>query len=115
MADAWPGTLPCEFTMESRSEGMGDGRIRHQPDRGPAIVRLGSSAAPNALTGQMSMTAAQWATLRTFVQTTLIGGSLPFLFPDSSGDLVRFGERLPARRRMTGSTFIVDITLEVMP
>ena len=46
------------------------------------------------------MTYAQLASLETFVNTTTIGGTLAFTFPDQKGGadvLCRFGDSLPKR------------------
>lgn len=119
MPDSWPEALPRCFTFDSLDEGLGDGRIRSDNDAGPAKVRRRSSAAPAPLSGEMIMTPAQWAALRTFITVTTIGGSLPFLFPaqDASGSqlLVRFAENLPRRSRHAAGKLRVSIALEVLP
>jgi hypothetical protein len=66
----------------------------------------------------MLMSAAQIGFLRTFVDTTTLGGSLPFTLPDPLGGaalLVRFGEELPTWEGVTGDLFQVKLDLEVLP
>lgn len=118
MPAAWPVGVPHCFTWDSFAQALGDGRLRSQTDTGPAKVRRRSSAMPAALMGSLVMTYAQLATLRTFVDSALAGGSLPFTFPDQAGGsdlLVRFGENLPTWRRHGAGRVMVEIELEVLP
>lgn len=118
MVDAWPVALPQDLQVSGFSDGFGDGRIRNKPDRGPALVRRGSSATPRPLKGMMWMTYDQIDDLRTFVETTLVGGSLAFTFPDPFGGsdlLVRFGDELPSVSAVAGLLFSVSLNLEVLP
>lgn len=118
MPDAWPSSLPDSFTFESYGEGIADGRLRSQTDTGPGKVRPRSSAMPEPLSGQMVITGAQIETLRTFVKTTLRGGSLPFFFKSQRGGvqiLVRFGEELPTWQRHGAGKYLVTMKLEILP
>jgi len=118
MVDAWPATLPQYLLAEGYSEAKGDGRLRSQPEIGPAKVRRRSSAMPGPLQGRMMMSGAQRAILDAFVQTTLVNGVLPFTFPDpltSAPILVRFGMNLPAWTSPGGDTFVAALDLEVLP
>jgi len=66
----------------------------------------------------MVLTYAQLDTLRTFVATTLAGGSLPFLFPsqiNGANITVRFAENLPAWQRYGWGKVTVNIDLETLP
>lgn len=118
MADNWPDTLPQCFVV-GFSEGLADGRLAYKPDAGPAIMRRRSSAAPRSLSGQLKLTRAQIATLKTFVDDTLIGGSLPFNFKDPTSQatvLVRFPDgSLPNWQQITGGVFRVNLELEILP
>jgi hypothetical protein len=118
MPDVWPISLPDSFTFESYGEGIADGRLRSQTDTGPGKIRPRSSAMPEPLSGQMAMTGAQLETLRTFVKTTIAGGSLPFLFKSQRGGaqiLVRFGDELPSWQRQGAGRYLVSLKLEIMP
>lgn len=119
MVDAWPAGLPQCFNV-GFSEGEGDGILEYKPDAGPSIVRLRSSASVRPLSGQMRLTRAQVAILRNFYKVTLIGGSLPFTFPDPTvidGTLlVRFPKGSPpAWQQVGGGVFRSAISLEVLP
>lgn len=118
--DTWPAspTLPQRLLAETYSEGFADGRLVSQMETGPAKVRRRSSAMPRPIKGEMIMTAAQVASLRTFFNTTLIGGSLPFNFPDPitypTTILVRFAGGVPAVSAF-GSRYKVALDLEILP
>lgn len=119
MADAWPVALPQCFLL-GYSETPGDGLIETQPDIGPPISRRRSSSVTRALSGQMKMTRDQIAALRTFIDTTILGGSLPFEFddPTSTGQtlLVKFAKGgLPTWQQVAGGVYQVNISLTVLP
>lgn len=118
MVDAWPATLPQCLNV-GYSEGLADGLIETPPDQGPPISRRRSSAAPRPLSGQMRMTRAQIAALRTFVDTTLLGGSLPFSFTDPTAGgtlLVKFVKgSLPNWQQIGAGVYRVNISLTVLP
>lgn len=114
--DNWPSNVPSCFILGSQSEQLGDGLIRSQMDTGPAKVRRRSSAMPGALSGSIRMTDPQVASLRTFVHGTLMGGALPFNFPDQRGGtiLARLAG-MPSWQRMTGNTYLVSLSIEILP
>lgn len=119
MASAWPGTLPQALQSDIFSEGVADGLIETQPDIGPPISRLRSTASVRQMSGTMLVTSAQIATLKTFVNTTLIGGSLPFNFPDQlqAGTLlVKFPKgSLPKWTALGGDNYLLNLTLSILP
>jgi hypothetical protein len=119
MADSWPASLPQCFLI-GYSEGLPDGTVEVQPDTGPPISRARSSAMPRPLSGQMRMTRAQIATLKTFVEVTLDRGVLPFEFPDPTAIggtlLVKFAKgELPSWQQVTGRSYRVSLSLTVLP
>lgn len=118
MADPWPASLPQCFVV-GFNEGLADGRISYAPDQGPAIMRRRSSAGVRPLSGQMRMSRAQIADLKTFVDTTLLAGSLPFTFKDPTSQdtvLVRFpDQKLPAWQEIKGGVFRVSLDMEILP
>ncbi|MCP4307216.1 MAG: hypothetical protein GY788_20570 [bacterium] len=117
MADAWPASLPQSFLRGTIDNALGDSILRSRMGGGPDKVRSRSSAAPDPLSGTMSMTTAQWGTLDTFFKVTLINGSLPMMFPDPDGGsdlLVRFAGP-PHRNKRGPNDHRVALNLEVMP
>jgi hypothetical protein len=119
MVDAWPAELPQCLNV-GFSESEGDGILEYKPDAGPSITRLRSSASVRPLSGQMRLNRAQVAVLRNFYKVTLIGGSLPFTFPDPTviGEtlLVRFPKGSPPNwQQIGGGVFRTGISFEVLP
>jgi hypothetical protein len=118
MADPWPATLPQVVLSQPFAEQVGDGRIRHQPDVGPAIIRRRSTAMSGRMSCAIVVSDAQWDDLLEFGADTLLGWSLPFTFPnpaDGVSILVRFGEDLPSRRELVPGSWEVSFTLDVLP
>ena len=120
MVDVWPLSLPQCFNL-GYAEAFGDALLEVQPDLGPPISRRRSSAVSRPLSGQMRMTRAQLATLKTFYEATLDRGALPFRFPDPTaiggGDLlVKFAKGDQPSWQQTGAgVYRVSIVLTVMP
>ena len=119
MTDVWPVSLPQKVLVSGYGEGVGDGLLEYQPDTGPPITRARSSASPRPLSMQFELTRAQLATLRTFFDTTLIRGALPFLFPaviEGGSYLVKFQKQgIPKWVSLGGDYFSVSMTLWVLP
>lgn len=119
MVDAWPSDLPQAFQQDGFSEGEGDGLIEYQPDVGPSITRLATSAVMRPMSGNMIVTDVQLASFRTFFETTILRGSLPFDFPDQvrSGTLlVKFTKQTPPSWvNLGGPTYQLNLALMVLP
>lgn len=118
MVDAWPATLPQVVLSQGFSQSIGDGRIRHQPDTGPAIVRRRSTAMPKAMPCQIDVDDDQWEDLLEFGEATLLGWTLPFTFTDPGGGsdlLVRFADDLPSRTENVPGYWRVSLSLEILP
>lgn len=118
MAETWPADLPQCFVL-GYSEAVADGLVETQPEIGPPISRSRTSSAPRPLSGQMRMTRAQIATLRTFVDETIGRGALAFEFPDPTADgtlLVKFQKgSLPGWQQTAPGVYLVNIVLLVLP
>src|SRR4051794_29327434 len=118
MAEAWPATLPQVVLVEGFSQTIGDGRLRMNPDAGPALVRRRSTAMPKAMPCNIDVDNEQWDDLLTFGETTLISWTLPFTFPDPGGGadlLVRFADNLPSRAEVVPGVWRVSLDLEILP
>lgn len=119
MVDAWPVSLPHCLPLDGYAEAVADNLIRAAPDTGPAKVRRRSTSQVRPLSGMIVIDRTQLATLRTFVETTLLGGALPFTLPAQSaaGDLlVRFAQGgLPQWGKVAASRFNVSFQLEILP
>lgn len=99
MTDVWPVGLPQYLQMAGASKGMGNGLLEYAPEVGPSITRRRTTARMRPISGSMICSSAQITTFETFYNTTIIGGSLPFNFPDPR----------------TGSTLLVKFTAENPP
>ncbi len=116
--DVWPVGLPQKLLMEGNSYQIGDGRLRTQPSAGVSIDRQRFTAVVDLLSGSMLMTDAQIATMTTFIKTTLLGGSLPFTFPDQFNSpatiTVKFST-MPRFGAVSGTKRNIDFAFEVLP
>jgi hypothetical protein len=119
MVDAWPAELPQEIEQNGFSEAVGDGVLEYQPDQGPSISRRRTSAVMRPLSGTMQMTAPQIVALLAFFDTTLMGGSLPFEFPDQIQDgtlLVKFPKGAgPSWAALSDDLYRVQLSMMVLP
>jgi hypothetical protein len=119
MVDVWPVGLPQALQQQGFSEGLADGLIETQPDVGPPTSRRRTTASVRHMSGTMMVTSAQIATLKTFVNTTILGGALAFNFPDQlqSGTLlVKFPKGgLPSWSSLGGDTYSLSLTLLILP
>lgn len=119
MVSAWPGTLPQQLQISGASLGIGDGLVEYDPDFGPSITRRRTAAIVRPLAGVMILTNAQIGTFETFFYTTLLGGSLPFNFPDPRTGatlLVKFTKKqLPSYAPQGGDNFLLALNLQVLP
>ena len=121
MVDVWPSGLPQQLQADAFGEGVADNLLESQPDIGPPISRRRSTAAVRTMSGSMICTAAQITTFKTFFNTTLLGGSLPFSFPDqmqSATLLVKFTKgSLPSWRQHSigGDNYVLSISLQILP
>lgn len=117
-ASQWPPELPQGILMEGNSDTLPDGRMKSPTEMGPGKVRLRTSAAIRKLSGRMYMSTDQLQILRNFVETTTLGGSLPFMFPDPLDQafvLVQFGDSLPSWINVSGDKYDVALIIEVLP
>jgi hypothetical protein len=119
MVSAWPVDLPQAFQISGFSEGSGDGSVEYQPDVGPPLTRLRTAAVVRPMAGNMILTDVQLASFRTFFDTTLLSGTLPFNFPDQvrSGTLlVKFTKQnRPSWLNLGGPTYQLNLTFVVLP
>jgi hypothetical protein len=118
MTDAWPAELPQCFIV-GYTDGEGDGTIEYAPDAGPAITRRRTAAVTRTLSGSMRMTRAQLATMNTFFNDTILGGSAAFEFTDPTFGgtvLVKFPKGAkPSWQQSSPGIYRVNIQLTVLP
>lgn len=120
-ADPWPAGLPQYILVDGFSEELvDDGRLSYQPDIGPPIERLRTTANPREQDVSVHLTTSQIDILRTFVRDTLLRGTLPFLFPaatEAGTYLVKFkkGGMPKIAQALGGGHFSVVMTLMILP
>lgn len=119
MVDAWPSTMPQALIAQGASEGAGDGLAEYQPDTGPPITRLRTNSVVRPLGGYMICSDAQIATFRSFFNTTISRGALPFTFPDPMTGatlLVKFAKQSPPSwNPLGGNNYQLNLSLFVLP
>ncbi len=74
----WPVELPQSLDLQGYQEAVPSTTVRTEMDQGPAKVRRRFTAAARPISGSITITAAQVATLRTFYETTTFGGAEAF-------------------------------------
>lgn len=114
----WPASLPQTPLIDGYQEAFPDVRLRTVMDAGPAKMRRRYTAAVTPIECRMVLTAAQVATLKTFYDTTLTGGTASFSWSNprtSSAVTFRFAE-VPIVSRISGSIYYsAPLSLEIMP
>jgi hypothetical protein len=114
----WPEALPRLFLLAGYSETVPDGLLRSENDAGPAKVRRRSSASIWEASGAMSMSAAQYAAFRAFLDDDLGGGALPFEFPDQRAPTGYWLARIrpdSVEASRVGPRWRVSFKVEVLP
>lgn len=118
----WPSTLPQKPLLSGLAEQTPNTAIRTSMETGPAKVRRRYTAGVRKFPVSFVLTAAQVATMDTFLQETIMSGALPFdwLHP-RTGAAVSF--RVIPESADTLNTFTplgaglwqTSLNLEVMP
>lgn len=113
---AFPPSLPA-FRMPGVNETLPDGLIRSEVDVGPAKVRRRTSAGVRLLSGSMTLTREQAATLDAFYTTTLQAGALSFDWrhPRTKAAIVCRFRREPTLASKGPSAFEAQLELEILP
>ena len=81
----WPGTLPQYWGAPDFVEQEGDNIVRTRMAAGPEKIRARSTAAPRRHMGFVRLSESQYATMKTFYQTTLAFGTDTFTMDDAHG------------------------------
>lgn len=113
----WPNTLPDAPLAEGLQETFADTTLRSQTDLGPAKTRPRATAGVGKLTLAYHLTPAQYAVLKDFYNTALLGGALRFdMTHPLSGETItcRF-LKPPAPAALSPRRFKVMLELEVLP
>ena len=113
---AWPSGLPDELLQSGYSQSSPDTTLKTEMEVGPAKIRRRSTAQTYPVKGTMKLTEAQLGTLRTFYETTLLGGSLRFSHKDPvSLTAKEFRFTAPPSWTMSNGFYVVQLEFEVLP
>lgn len=115
---AWPVDLPQKPLVQGFSETLPTLTVRSPMDTGPAKVRRRSTAGVTQMQCVFRLTATQRASLLTFWQTTLAGGSLSYNWthPISGANIVcRIVEPPSLTPAAGGNAWAASLKIEVLP
>lgn len=113
---AWPSGLPDELLQPGYSQSSPDTALKTEMEVGPAKVRRRATAQPYPVKGILKLTESELGTLRTFYETTLIGGSLRFSHKDPvslTAKELRF--TAPPSWTMSNGFYVVQLEFEILP
>jgi len=113
----WPVSLPQSPLIQGNNEQAPNNVIRTPMDVGPPKVRRRATAGVRNYTYQFHMTTTQVATLDTFYNDTLSGGSLEFDWTNprtNNTEYFRFVTP-PIYQKIGPDLWLVNINLEQLP
>lgn len=113
---SWPTTLPVELLMKGYSQTSPDVLLRSSVDVGPAKVRRRCTAAVQVITGNLLLSESELGYLRTFYDTTLLGGSLRFTWLEPVTRVAKeFRFTSPIKWNSNDGYYDVNLELEMLP
>jgi len=119
MVATWPETLPQKLLVDGYSQAAANTLMRSNMETGPAKQRRRFSSGVEPVSGKLILDYTEFDTLKEFYDTTLIGGSLRFIWKDPTDQLS--GNRLfrftsPINWTTYGAgLFNVSLQLEMLP
>ena len=112
----WPTTLPKDLLQRGYGQSSPDVVIRSNMDVGPAKSRRRATAGVMPVTGRLILTLTELGYIRTFHDTTLLGGSLRFTWKDP---ISRVSKELrftaPIKWQVTNGLYDVALEMEILP
>lgn len=114
-APIWPAGLPQRFIATSFNYQGADNVLRSENTIGPAKTRRLTTSNVQPQSGELFMTAAQYATFLDFLDD-INAGAKAFTFPSQFGgaaDLVRM--TAPHKVRSSAKYWYVSLSLEILP
>lgn len=113
---SWPSTLPVELLMRGYSQSSPDLLVKSSVDAGPAKVRRRFTAGVQPVTGNLLLTRTELGYLRTFYDTTLLGGSLRFTWLEPiTRTSKEFRFTSPIKWNSNDGYYDVNLELEMLP
>jgi hypothetical protein len=113
----WPATFPKPM-FDGYTEGLADGRLRSRTDIGPPKVRRRTTSMIRPMVFTLIMTDAQLTAFKTFINITILGGTLPFTMTDpvAGGTLtLQIGENMPNWSPLSNTKWLIRMECEVFP
>lgn len=118
MVSAWPGGVPEVELAGTFTEEIEDSRAEFNPEVGPPKRRQRTSVATARLSWEQHLTQTQFAALKTFYETTLLNGTLPFTrtHPSTGSTVTMTFLAPPSRRNVMGADiYRVPFSVRVLP
>lgn len=113
---AWPSTLPTELLQRGYSQSSPDVVLRSSVDAGPAKIRRRITQNIQPVTGNLILSLTELGYIRTFYDTTLLGGSLRFSWKDPvSLSTKEFRFTAPLKWTISNGLYDVTLELEILP
>lgn len=117
MGVPWPVSLQGVMNEEGFSFKIGDTTIRSETEFGIPKVRRRFTRGIDVFTFSINLSSSQYSTFKTFYESSLNGGVLPFDFLNpltNTTDEFRFLTS-PSIRSIGGGNFILQMEVERMP
>lgn len=113
----WPAGLPQKLDQSGFSNSLPDNSIRSSMDVGPQKIRQRDVSAPEPITGNITIDETQYGTLKTFYNTTLGSGSLPFdwVHPVTGASVEMVFTAPPSITARSGDYYTANLKLEINP
>lgn len=112
---SWPSTLPKPQLGSANYVPMFDPVLRTSMEAGAPKTRLRVTAVPETFTGQLMLTSAQLATLRTFYATTLkYVGAFDWVDFRSGAAKTYVFSKPPAQSKVANHADLWQVSLELM-
>lgn len=115
---SWPSSLPEDLLIDGYSETLPDTTIRSNMEVGPAKVRRRISYNVTPVEGRIFVSTDQAATLATFYNDTLGGGSLAFSMTHPRTNVIssfRFTSSPKITADNSSNYWFIDLNLEIIP
>ena len=111
-----PSGLPDELLQSGYSQSSPDTALKTEMEVGPAKIRRRSTAQVYPVKGTLKLTESELGTLRTFYETTLLGGTLRFSHKDPVTLAAKeFRFTSPPGWTMSNGFYVVQLEFEVLP
>lgn len=109
---AWPSSLPQTFEVKGYNETPPDLFIRSKVDQGPDKVRKGFTAGVTSISGNMTLTTAQIATLDAYYVSIV---SDAWVHPRTGSNVTFRFTQPPVYTSIGNGYYVANISIEILP